>query len=260
MLYQQAKKELETICEQICSLENQLETFPPGKLICCNHNTKTKWYHKNQGKRVYIPKSNRKLAEQLAQKKYLSYLLQDLEKERKALTMYLNHHSNMLQSDSLLTNHPEYQELLPQTHFSLSKEISDWMISPYNKNISHPEALIHKGIADTFLRSKSEVLIDMALRKYNIPFRYESELILNDSIIFPDFTIRHPHTGAYFYWEHFGLMDSLSYTERTISKLRLYTTNGIIPGINLITTYETKNNPLTMQTIEQTIAFYLLQN
>ena len=132
------------------------------------------------------------------------------------------------------------------------------MTTPYNKNASHPEALIHKGIANTYLRSKSEVLIDMALRKYSIPFRYECELVLNDSIIFPDFTIRHPHTGLYLYWEHFGLMDSLSYTDRAVSKLRLYTSNGITPGINLITTYETKNNPLTMQTIEKTIEFYFL--
>ena len=260
MLYERAKREYEVVSEQINSLKCQLETFPPGKLICCNHNTKTKWYHKYQDQRIYIPKSNRQLAEQLAQKRYLSALLQDLEKEQKALTMYLNHHTNTLQSDSLLTKHPEYQELLPQNHFSLSKEISDWMSSPYNKNTSHPEALIHKGIADTYLRSKSEVLIDMALRKYSIPFRYECELVLNDSIIFPDFTIRHPHTGMYFYWEHFGLMDNHSYTDRAVSKLRLYTSNGIIPGINLITSYETKNNPLTMQTIEKIIEFYFLQN
>lgn len=132
------------------------------------------------------------------------------------------------------------------------------MASLYNRNTSHPESLIHKGIANTYLRSKSEVLIDMVLRKYHIPFRYECELVLNDTIIFPDFTIRHPHTGEYYYWEHFGLMDSLSYTDRTVSKLRLYTSNGIVPGNNLITTYETKNIPLTIQTIEKTIEFYFL--
>lgn len=258
MLYERAKKEVEAISEQISSIKCQLEAFPPGKLICCNHKTHTKWYHKNQEQKSYISKANRQLAEQLAQKKYLSSLLQDLEKEQKALTMYLNHHPDLLQSESLLTKHPEYQELLPKNHISLSKELSDWMISPYNKNTSHPEALIHKGGADTYLRSKSEVLIDLTLRKYNIPFRYECELVLNDTIIFPDFTIRHPHTGEYYYWEHFGLMDSLSYTDRTVSKLRLYTSNGIVPGNNLITTYETKNIPLTIQTIEKTIEFYFL--
>ncbi|MGN0165577.1 MAG: ATPase [Lachnospiraceae bacterium] len=258
MLYERAKKEYETLTEQICSLKCQLETFPPGKLICCNHKTYTKWYHKDQGQREYIPKSNRRLAQQLAQKKYLTYLLQDLEKEQKALTLYLNHHSNEKQSDSLLLNHPEYQELLSQTHLSLSKELTDWMASPYNRNTSHPESLSHKGIANTLLRSKSEVLIDMALRKYNIPFRYECALELNNATLFPDFTIRHPHTGELHYWEHFGLMDNHSYTENAIAKIRLYTSNGIIPGDKLITTYETRNSPLTIQTIEKTIEFYFL--
>ena len=194
----------------------------------------------------------------MAHKKYLTSLIQDLEKEQKALTMYLNHHSNVMQSDFLLSKHPEYQELLSQNHLSLSKEISDWMASPYNSNTSHPESLIHKGIANTYLRSKSEILIDMVLRNYNIPFRYEYSLEMNNSIIYPDFTIRHPHTGEFYYWEHFGLMGSISYTENAVSKLRLYTSNGIIPGINLITTYETRNNPLSIQTIEKTIDFYFL--
>lgn len=256
MLYQRAKRENEDILEQISLLKCKLETFPPGKLICCSYKTYTKWYHKLNGSRTYIPKSKRQLAEQLAQKRYLSSLLQDLEKEQKALDMYLNHYPKILQSNSLLTKYPEYQELLSQNHFSVSKEISDWVASPYNKNTSYPESLIHKGIAGNYLRSKSEVLIDMALRQYNIPFRYECELVLNNSIIFPDFTIRHPRTGVYYYWEHFGLMDSFSYTEKAVSKLHLYTSNGIIPGNSLITTFETRNTPLTMQTIEKTIEFY----
>ena len=258
MLYERARKEYETLTEQICSLKSQLETYPPGKLICCNHKTYTKWYRKDKGQKEYIPKSNRQLAQQLAQKNYLTALLQDLENERNALTLYLNHHPNEMQSDSLLAKHPEYQELIPQDHTPLSKELSDWMANPYTSNTSHPESLNHKGIANTFLRSKSEVLIDMTLRKYHIPFRYECALELDNTTIFPDFTIRHPHTGEYYYWEHFGLMDNHTYTENAVSKLRLYTSNGIIPGNNLITTYETRNNPLTIQTIEKTIEFYFL--
>lgn len=258
MIYERIKKEYETLTQQIDTLKCQLITLPPGKLICCNHKNYTKWYQKDQNQKVYIPKSNHDLARQLAYKKYLSYLLQDLEKEQKALAMYLNHHPLVKQSDSLLTKHPEYAMLLSQTQLPLPKELSDWMTSPYHSNTSHPETLIHKGIANTYLRSKSEVLIDMVLRKHNIPFRYECALELNQSILFPDFTIRHPHTGEFYYWEHFGLIDSFSYTENAVSRLRIYTSAGIIPGINLITTYETKNNPLTIQTIERMIEFYFL--
>ena len=54
------------------------------------------------------------------------------------------------------------------------------------------------------------------------------------------------------------MIDSFSYTENAVSRLRIYTSAGIIPGIKLITTYETKNNPLTIQTIERMIEFYFL--
>lgn len=197
MIYHQIKAEYDQICGRISIIQSELQTLPDGKLICCHQQNTAKWYHCNQHQRIYIPKSNRPLAEQLARKK-----------------------------------------------------------SPYDKNEEHPENLIHKGVADTFLRSKSEVLIDMLLRMHQLPFRYECVLPLGSSIIYPDFTIRHPHTGALYYWEHFGMMDHLPYIEKTTSKLNLYATHGITPGIQLITTYETKSAPLSPDVVEKLIQHY----
>lgn len=132
------------------------------------------------------------------------------------------------------------------------------MNSPYETNTKHPEHLIHKGVANTFLRSKSEVLIDMLLRRNKIPFRYECALPLGNSVVYPDFTLRHPDSGEFYYWEHFGMMDQPSYIKKTISKLNRYATNGIIPNINLITTYETKEHPLNPEIIEKYIDYYFL--
>lgn len=72
------------------------------------------------------------------------------------------------------------------------------------------------------------------------------------------FTIRHPKTGEVFYWEHFGLMDNPTYSKNAYSKLQLYTNHGIIPSIQLITTYETKEHPLTAETIEKIVENYFL--
>ena len=101
-------------------------------------------------------------------------------------------------------------------------------------------------------------MIDMFLYTSQIPFRYECALHLEDTTVFPDFTIRHPKTGALFYWEHFGRMDDPSYYKDVFSKLQLYTSHGIIPSINLITTYETKENPLSSEVIEKIIEHYFL--
>ena len=91
-----------------------------------------------------------------------------------------------------------------------------------------------------------------------IPFRYECSLTLNETTLFPDFTIKHPKTEKIYYWEHFGLMDNPSYVQNTYSKLHLYTSNGIIPNIHLITTYETKDYPIDVDTISKIIAHYFL--
>ena len=63
--------------EQINSLHSQIKSLPEGKIICTPNGKGYKWYRSDGHKSVYIPKSERNLAEQLAIKKYLHkvYLL-----------------------------------------------------------------------------------------------------------------------------------------------------------------------------------------
>ena len=98
----------------------------------------------------------------------------------------------------------------------------------------------------------------MHLYTRKIPYRYECILHLGDSILYPDFTIMHPRTYKLYYWEHFGLMDNADYMQTAFSKLQLYGSHGIIPSIQLITTYETKDHPLSSEDIEKIIEYYFL--
>ena len=132
------------------------------------------------------------------------------------------------------------------------------MHESYQKNQKYPEQLIHKSSSGNIVRSKSETIIDMLLYTNKIPFRYEALLQLGESSIFPDFTIRHPKTGDYYYWEHFGMMDNPAYFKKVTPKLDLYISHGIIPSIQLITTYETKEHPLSVDTISHLIEQYFL--
>lgn len=245
-------KKLET---QIQSLKEQIKNFPPGKLSCACNGKHYKWYHCNNQVNTYIPKNQQQLAEQLAYKKYLCSLLDDLSHEKRAIQFYLKHHSNNSKTEQILT-HPEFKKLLSPTFKPASQELTDWMLAPYEHNLNYPENRIYKSSSGNPVRSKSESIIDMLLYIHQIPFRYECALQLGDITIFPDFTIRHPQTGTTFYWEHFGMMDNPSYAQGTFSKLQLYTSYGIIPSIQLITTYETKENPLTPDTVEKIIAQY----
>ena len=144
-------------------------------------------------------------------------------------------------------------------HFTpLSQELSDWSHASYERNQNHSEHLLHKSNSGNFLRSKSEAIIDMLLYMHRIPFRYECALYLGNITIFPDFTIRHPQTGNFYYWEHFGLMDNSNYAQKTYSKLQLYNSHGIIPSIQLITTFETMEKPIDVDSISKIIEHYFL--
>ena len=161
MLYERIKREYDSLCTRISSIQKELQSLPDDKLICSHQPGSAKWYASDRHKRTYIPKSNRPLAEQLAKKRYLSMLLKDLENEKTALTYYLRHHAPTGKSEQLLTTPSEYRNLLVPYFTPLSQELADWMNSPYNKNTNHPENLIYRGVTNTYLRSKSEVLIDI---------------------------------------------------------------------------------------------------
>lgn len=243
---------------QINSIKTQLKHLPPGKLICSHTGKYSKWYQSDGHTKSYITKEKRELAEALAIKKYLSLLLEDLENEKRAIEYYLKHSSFHGKAEELLTNESEYKNLLKPYFTPLSEELSNWVKESYEHNPLYPEQLIHTGASGNKLRSKSEVMIDMALCVHQIPFRYECALKLGELVVCPDFTIRHPKTGETYYWEHFGLMDNPSYVQKAYNKLHLYTIHGIIPSIQLITTYETKDNPLTIETIQEIIQKYFL--
>lgn len=236
-----------------------MQSLPNGTLICAHDKKYLKWYKSDGHVKTYIPKKNRQLAEQLALKKYVSLLIDDLSQEILAYDFYLRHHKEGLgQADTLLLANPEYRNLLHPLFKPLSKELSEWQNESFASNPKYPEQLSIKTSSGHLVRSKSEALIDMALSAHKIPFRYECPLELNGHTIYPDFTIRHPHTGKTYYWEHFGLMDKPDYCRNVSSKLLQYSLNGIIPSVHLITTYETQKYPIGTETIEKIIEHYFL--
>jgi len=239
-------------------MQEQLQALPKGKLLFARNGSNYKWYLSDGKALTYLPKKQRHLAEKLALKKFLSLELEDAIHEKSALEFYLRHHNNNSgKARKLLTEIPEFHTLL-SSHFNpQSKELSNWMHSTYERNPKHPEQLTHQTSFGYAVRSKSELLIDYALHVNQIPFRYECPLELSNTIFYPDFTIMHSKTGELIYWEHFGMMDDPTYCKNVFSKLNLYIANGIIPNINLITTYETKDFPLDTKQINDMINLYL---
>ncbi len=248
VIYRQMSIHSERLKMKIQELQTYLKKFPEGNLICARNGNRYKWYHTDGSNHKYVPKDQRTLAEQLAAKKYHTLMLQDLQSEYDAVQAYLKKHKT--EESDLLFNNEEYRKLLIPYFHPISEELHEWMNETYESNSSHPEQLIHKCSSGILVRSKSESFIVTVLSMYKIPFRYECALTLGETKLYPDFMIRHPKTGDVYYWEHFGMMDQPSYAKNAANKLQLYISHGIIPSIQLITTYETKEHPLNTSVIE----------
>ena len=192
--------------QKIKSIETQLITFPEGKLYCTRNGNRTKWYHRKEHKSTYLPKKERKLAEQLAMKEYFLCLLDDMRDEKKAIEFYLQYCETKVNCAErfakektgfreLLVSYPDFDSnLLELSSDSIDREIQQWLNTPYRKNPYFPEQLTHKTLSDYYVRSKSEAMIDTALHLKQIPFRYECELMLGNvlSILILQSNIRKP--------------------------------------------------------------------
>ncbi len=259
--YTEIKKRISLLTKELDKVKLLIGKFPEGKLICARNGKNFKWYIKNNGKTLYLPKKEKELAGLLAEKRYYESRIEDMERELRASKAYVRQIEEERKApeysdtDILLSN-PGYEELLSKQFLPMKKKLQEWMSVDYTRNNYHQEGLIIKGTNGRMLRSKSEAIIDRSLFIAGIPFRYEEKLVLGDKTLYPDFVIRHPVTGEFYYWEHFGMMDDEEYLRHACDKTKIYCKNGIIPSVNLIITYETRKHPLSVYKVEMIIEEY----
>jgi len=260
MLIQEVQKEIERIDMAISQLEKELTVYPTGDISCGQNGKYTKCWLINSGHPpIYLKKQDYALAEKLAVKKYKSSQLEDLKSEKHALEAYLKHRKNSpSKAEALLQKNPFYINAIKSNCFSFSNEIYQWQNASYDKNPYHPEKLTHHSLSGNIVRSKSEQLIDTTLFTHGIPFRYECRLDLGENTLYPDFTALNLTTNMLFLWEHLGMMDDAKYANNAFEKMKLYNSYGYYPNINLIITSETKDHPLSPQTVENIIKMFLL--
>ncbi|MCR5526435.1 MAG: hypothetical protein K6F39_03540 [Lachnospiraceae bacterium] len=238
--------------KEITQISKELLDYPKGDIICTRSNKYSKWYKKTSKGLVYIPKKEINEAKILARKKYLRLRKEFLQGEERAISLYLRHHPKD-RSLRLLSTEKGYRELLKDDFLPDDEKIIDWVNKEYETNRSHPENLRYRAHSGHLVRSKSEYMIATSLYIKKIPFRYECKLELNEGIFYPDFTLLNVSTGKEVYWEHFGMIDDDLYLDKFIQKLKIFSANGIYPGVNLIMTFETREHPLTQETIDETI-------
>ncbi len=260
-----ARKEKE-LQEMICLLKDRISTSPEGSLRISNNQYGCSYYHciseengkknlKNNG--VYIRKKNQELAKALAQKSYDKQLLVWMEKCYEQLKTFLQFYDEST-LEKFYTQLPKARKcLVHPVVTSMQELVQKWEKIPYEAKHFYEEdtcILTEKGER---VRSKSEKILADKFFLKGIPYKYECPLkIQGYGVIYPDFTLMNSITGKIFYWEHLGMMDNADYVEKVMKKLEGYMRNGILPGKQLILTYETRKYGCNTKMIDTLIKAY----
>ncbi|GAB1476367.1 hypothetical protein MASR2M70_12010 [Bacillota bacterium] len=208
----------------------------------------------------YIDKSNEYLLNELSRKKFIEESMEIIKSNIEILETFLEIYIPYDPSEIVEKLPKSYSGIDCSSTFGLLKtnNLAAWAKEPFKRNPLNPEGLSCKSGYGLPVRSKSESIIASQLETKNIPFRYEALLQLENQSFYPDFTILNPQDNKVIYWEHFGMVDDLVYANKMCNKLAEYRKHGIYEGDNLITTQETRTNPLSAHTVHKIIKSFLL--
>lgn len=275
-----AKKEIARLEKLNKKVDKQLIDVPEGSLKWQNIKGKIYYYHqyivkdnnseKNEDKDIennnvvcktkieYIKKDST-LAKDLANKQYNSALKSTITNNLKCLKLFVNKY-NADKLDNIYDNLSEARKKLVIPLYSTIKEkVRAWSEEEYETNNNYPANLRYETEQGDMVRSKSEVIIANILYKHreDILYKYEKPLMLiidgREKQVYPDFTIINVHTGKITYWEHAGIMDDEHYATKFVRKMNVYVTNGLIPGKDVIVSYETQELPLDIKVVNRLV-------
>jgi len=239
--------------------ENSLTNAPEGTLRIA-HAKKSDRYQfflcsGNDKWGKYISTKDISLVKKLMQKKYDTKILKLAKKELKQINILIdNTKSYRLEA--------VYEQIPTKIRKHVSPyEISDTTYAEMWLNQKYEPKAFHENDNSDFytkknerVRSKSEVIIANSLYDAGIPYIYELPIKLRNGVtVHPDFTILKIKTRETLYWEHLGMMDDREYVRDNMTKLSEYRQANIISGSNMILTFESSRNPLSIKDIQQVI-------
>lgn len=230
----------------IKNIDNELNSLPQGHLI----RKGTRYYQRIDDTEIGITNKKR-LIKQLCRKKYLltqkKQLIHNnliLEKSAKKLV-----HTNL---DNTIKKLSKTYQNSPKSNFFHSS-IEPWINKPFTQNSFKPEERKYESKAGIRVRSKSELIIANILDEYEIPYRYEPEMIFKGKKICPDFLIKTPFTAKTIIWEHFGALHKPDYEQSMNQKMDFYLDYGLTPFDTVIYTFEFDLKPKRLKSLIEDI-------
>lgn len=263
-----AKGEIIRLDKLLESINKFLKNSPDGCLKWKYRNEKLYYYHQhlktedNKGykwTREYIKKQDKELATKLAKKQYYITVKPILEKQLQELKRFVDLFPNDKPQELYDSLCKERRNLFIPINLEAKRVQKDWLDEKYEQTTMYSENLKYETEQGEVVRSKSELIIANLLyqNKNHLLYKYERPLEVKvdekKKIIYPDFSILNIKTGKIKYWEHAGKMDNPDYADEFVRKINTYSANGLLPGRDVILTFETSEHPLDIKNVKRIV-------
>ena len=240
---------------------SDLQNAPDGKLRFVRRGKTVQYYFKNAcsaAEGTYLRRAQISLASSLAQKDYDFRLVDELRHESKAISTFLKVYHPERVDEIYQALHDSRKPLVIPARLLDDDYVKRWKSVAYEKKgfqENTPEFFTGNGER---VRSKSEIIIADALRRHNIPYRYEYPIHLDGlGTVHPDFICLNARKRKEYVWEHFGIMSASDYADSAVNRMEKYILAGYYPGENSIMTFESASHPLNTRIIECNIRRFL---
>ena len=239
---------MKVLQKAISVAEASLAGAPEGHLRVQTCHGSAQYYHygdSNQsGKGIYLPKSQKRLIRDLAQKDYAKHYLIRAKSELATIERFLDK-NNLFSSDRCFSEQAKDRRSQVRPFLIDNETYAEmWEKKTYEENPNHPEDRRFSTKRGELVRSKSEMIFADMFYDLGIPYKYECPLYVKDGGIYhPDFTLLKKSTREVIFHEHFGKADDPAYMQRNMIRLEAYRQIGVYVGKNLIITFETDGTP-----------------
>lgn len=204
------------------------------------------------------------LARAIAQRDYDQQVLKTICGEERIIARLIRHYEKGQAEEIYGKLGSARQSLVTPIRLTDEQYAEKWQDQELGKAVMPQDVPVIETAGGERVRSKSELFIADALFKHGIKYHYECAVETIDHLTgmpktrYPDFLALNARTRKTYYWEHFGKCDDPDYVNDNLNKLIDYQDVGIVQGINLIMTFETRSIPFTPDKAEQIIKSYLL--
>ena len=246
--------ELRKLREQV---EKSLQNAPSGSIRSemaqgkyPQYYMKSDEYADKYPKGKYLKKSQIEIARQLVQKEYDDMMLKELKKREKEIRFILTISGGNGLKD-VYEKLPLAKRCLVHPYILSDDEFAQrWKDADSDVKNTYP---ITNGFVTEngeLVRSKSEKIIADKLFYKNILYKYEKGLVINNKVMFPDFTILNVKKREEVYYEHFGMMDQPEYCKSALERIEQYENNGILLGERLFVTFECSQKAVNLKQLD----------